>query len=197
MKTLVLFDFDGTITTKDSFPLFFKFSFGDFYYYLGFFFFTPLFVLLKLKLLDAEKLKIKILSFYLKGKSREWIEEKGKDFILYLFKNEIVKKEFITLMNEYKLKNAEIAVVSASPDAWVKIFCDNMNVVCLCTKLKYLNNIFVGKLIGPNCNGTEKKTRILKQFNLSEFSEIIAYGDSEKGDGEMMKLANVVNWIKN
>jgi len=195
MKTLALFDFDGTITTKDTFPLFFKFTFGSFYFYLGFSLFIPLFVLFKLKLYDAEKFKVKMISFYLKGKQKDWIEGKGKEFIQHLATANIIKTEFINKINEFKRTGADVAVVSASPDAWIKQFCKQHTITCVCTQLAYTNNVYTGKLNGNNCNGVEKKSRVAIQFNLSAYSNIIVFGDSVEGDGAMMELATEKNWV--
>lgn len=195
MKTLALFDFDGTITTKDTFPLFFKFTFGSFYFYLGFSLFIPLFILFKLKMYDAEKFKVKMISFYLKGKSKDWIESKGKEFIEHLTISGIIKPEFINRINTLKNSGADVAVVSASPDVWIKQFCEQHNIICICTQLAYDKTIFNGKLIGNNCNAAEKKARITSQFNLSTYSSIIVFGDSVEGDGAMMELATEKNWV--
>jgi len=196
MKTLVLFDFDGTITKKDTFPLFFKHTFGAGYFYLGFSLFIPFFILFKLKLYNAERFKIKMISFYLKGKSKEWIENKGKEFIEYAYTSGIIKTEFINRINEFKIKQFDVAVVSASPDAWIEQFCEEIGIICICTQLAYNNNIFNGKLNGNNCNSEEKRNRVIKHFNLSSYSNIIVFGDSIEGDGAMMELGTEKNWIK-
>ncbi|MDP2386926.1 MAG: HAD-IB family hydrolase [Bacteroidota bacterium] len=195
MKTLALFDFDGTITTKDTFPLFFKFAFGPSRFYLGFSLFLPYFILHKLSLFDGEAFKIKLLSFYLKGKQKQWIEKVGSDFINQLHAKNIIKTDFLSKINTFKAAGADVVVVSASPDAWVKAFCEKHGVQFLCTQLAYNNDVYTGKLIGNNCNGPEKKNRILKAFDLSSYSHIIVFGDSKVGDKEMMELATEKNWV--
>lgn len=193
-KQLVLFDFDGTITTKDTFPLFFKFTFGALKFYSGFFLHLHLFLFFKLKIYDAGKLKSSILSYYLKNKKQDEIKLMGDSFISFLIEKEIIKKEFLGKINNYKNEQQTVSVVSASPDLWVKIFCDRMAIDCICTELKYSSTIFSGKLNTENCNGVEKKNRILQHFKLEEFDEIIVYGDST-GDKEMMELATQKNWV--
>jgi phosphoserine phosphatase len=49
--------------------------------------------------------------------------------------------------------------------------------------------IITGKISGRNCHGDEKVCRIKEHFNVSQFSEVIAYGDSA-GDKEMLALAH-------
>lgn len=57
------------------------------------------------------------------------------------------------------------------------------------TKLKSINEISTGKYLGANCYGFEKVRRIIEKYNLSEYNEIYAYGDS-KGDLPMLQIAN-------
>jgi len=81
-----------------------------------------------------------------------------------------------------------VAVVSASPENWVKPWCDAHGVHCISTRLAVNNGTISGKIQGKNCYGPEKVTRINEAFNLADFSDIVAYGDS-KGDREMLRLA--------
>lgn len=65
MKKLYLFDFDGTLTYKDSMFLFLKF-YDPVKYSAQFLKHVPLFVLVKLKLADAEKVKKALCHLFLK-----------------------------------------------------------------------------------------------------------------------------------
>jgi phosphatidylglycerophosphatase C len=193
-KKLILFDFDGTITTRDTFPLFFKFTFGKPSFYRGFFLHLPLFLFFKLKIYDGGKLKRSILSYYLKNKNRNEIKVMGENYINFLLEEGIIKKEFIEKIDACKNAGYEIAIVSASPDLWIKPFSDKIKIEFLCTELEYVKDIFSGKLCSKNCNYIEKKNRILQRFNLEEFDEIIVYGDSS-GDKQMMELATRKEWV--
>ena len=195
MNQLVLFDFDGTITSRDSFPLFFRFTFGRLKFFTGFLIFVPLFILYKFQLLDGGIFKKHLLSFYLKNKKTNWLKEKGELYCNFLEKTGIIKPKFVSLINNYKENNATIVVVSASPDIWVKPFAEKHGIYYICTELLHENNLFTGNLKTKNCNGSEKKKRILQKFDITEFNEIVAYGDSS-GDDFMMELANVKNWVK-
>jgi phosphatidylglycerophosphatase C len=70
-KKLLLLDFDGTITTKDTFPLFIKFDKGFLVYFAVFSLFSPLLILYKLKLVDGGRVKQSILSFLYKNYSKD------------------------------------------------------------------------------------------------------------------------------
>ena len=57
MKTLALFDFDGTLYKKDSLIEFTKFYKGKFPFYLGIIILTPVLIAMKLKVISNEKAK--------------------------------------------------------------------------------------------------------------------------------------------
>jgi phosphatidylglycerophosphatase C len=194
-KTLVLFDFDGTITKRDTFPLFFRFTFGYFKFVTGFGLHIPLFICFKLGLISAEKFNKSILSFYLKNKQEIWLKNKGKAFFEFLSSTGNIKPEFVTKIQEYQKNNATVAIVSASIDAWLKPFCEEQDVLCICTELDYTNGLFIGNLKTKNCNRKEKESRIKSAFDLKNFNKIIAFGNSS-GDAEMFSLAHEQIWVK-
>jgi HAD superfamily phosphoserine phosphatase-like hydrolase len=86
-----------------------------------------------------------------------------------------------------------VAVVSASAENWVKPWCDKHNLICIGTKLQVKDNQLTGKILGKNCHGPEKVCRIKENFNLSQFDEIIAYGDTA-GDKEMLDMADLKHY---
>ena len=51
-----------------------------------------------------------------------------------------------------------------------------------------MDKTLTGFLASKNCYGPEKVLRIKKQINLTDYDNIIAYGDSQ-GDREMFELA--------
>ena len=67
-RKLYLFDFDGTLTTKDTLFDFLKFSFSK-VYFINYLIFTPFFISSKLKLIEAGKVKEMFISKFMKGLS--------------------------------------------------------------------------------------------------------------------------------
>ena len=188
-KKLLLLDFDGTITTKDTFPLFIKFDKGFLVYFAVFSLFSPLLILYKLKLMDGGRVKQSILSFLYKNYSKDKLFKKGIDFIAYLNEKGVVKAKFSKLISAAKINNYETSVVSASPNIWIKAFCENHKINYVCTELEFNDEqLFTGKFKTPNCVRKEKVIRIKQKYNLTDFIEIIAYGNS-MDDEEMYKIA--------
>ena len=63
------FDFDGTLTTKDTLIEFIRFSKGIVRLFLGFLLFSPLLILMKLHLYPNWKAKQRVFSWFFKGMS--------------------------------------------------------------------------------------------------------------------------------
>ena len=196
MKTLILCDFDGTLFKKDSFPLFIKFHHGILKLYFGYFIFSPLIILYYLNLFDGGKLKQKMFSYYFKNFTKTKLEQLGEQFCnKVLLKDELINKDLLKTLTELKNKGAEISIVSASLDIWIKPLSDHFNYTNICTEVNYINNIYQGDFLTKNCNNIEKKIRVMQRYDLSLYKEIIAYGDSN-GDKYLMELATSKNWVK-
>jgi len=79
-KTLVLFDFDGTLTTKDTLFLFTRYAVGSFRFFMGLFLlFIPL-ALQKVGLLSAHDAKEFFLAHFFKGLNVSEFKSKSTRF---------------------------------------------------------------------------------------------------------------------
>jgi len=184
---LVLFDFDGTLTTKDSLNEFLKYSVGIKMYITKLIFFTPIFILYKLKLIKNDIAKQKLLSYFFKNWDEKKFKDIAKDFSLNHL-DTILREDIYQKLLEYKENGNRIIVVSASLQCWLKPWCDRNEIELLATKLEFENHKVTGKFATKNCYGEEKVNRIKQYINFDNYEEIIAYGDS-KGDNEMFSIS--------
>lgn len=190
-RTLYLFDFDGTLTNKDTLFDFLKFSFSK-AYFINYLLFMPLFVVSKLKIIDPGKVKEKFISQFMKGLSTHQIDKLAQNYFEANHQKLIHTKAdvYIKSINNYNDK----FIVSASLDIWVKPFADYYGMGLICTKAGFdENGVFTGKFVSNNCNNEEKKLRIEKEIDLSFYDEIIAFGDT-KGDEAMFSIATKANF---
>jgi phosphatidylglycerophosphatase C len=187
-KKLVLFDFDGTITTKDTLLKFIVFYRGTVRYGLGLIILSPVLFLYVIKLLKNWKAKQIFLSWYFKGEDITSFNRRCKQFSDEVIPS-LVRPQALQAIEKYKREGYTIAVVSASPENWVRPWCELHGVSCIATTLEVENTFITGKIKGKNCFGEEKCRRIQDTYTLSEFNEIIAYGDTS-GDKEMLALAH-------
>jgi HAD superfamily hydrolase (TIGR01490 family) len=89
----------------------------------------------------------------------------------------------------------DVWIVTASMRDWVAFWADRYGVPVIGTEFEVESGILTGRLATPNCRGREKAVRIRQAVDLSGYSKVFAYGDS-RGDREMLALADepVYRW---
>ena len=185
---LALFDFDGTITRKDSLLEFLKFSSGKLRFILVMGFFSPLIFYHVFINKTGEIAKMMVLSFLFKGTSLDELNKIGKDFTQLVIPGILLPKA-IEEINLLKREGYRIIVISASLDIWLKPWTDSMGIELLCTQMDFKEGKFTGKFATPNCNKEEKVNRITALLTLKDYHPINAYGNS-KGDKPMLDIAD-------
>lgn len=187
---LVLVDFDNTLTTKDSFIEFLKFESTWINFMLKSLSISPFYLLFKIKLISAKKMKEVVLKKFFNGVTKQYLIEKGIRFNETIIPNIINETIFLKLEDYVKQKN-EVVIVSASLNLWLEPFAKQHNVKLICTQLNFLNNQFYGGIYGENCNREVKKKEILTKYNLTDYNEVVVIGN-KGGDNEMFTLATSI-----
>jgi phosphatidylglycerophosphatase C len=187
-KEIALFDFDGTITTKDTLFQFIKCSKGLFWFYLGFMLNLPFLIAFKLGLISNQAAKEKVLKFFFHNTPAHKFEHFCSQFSTQVLPT-LVRPKAILEINKLKARNVLVVVVSASPENWIEGWARQNGLEVIASRLEILNGRITGKLIGKNCSDDEKVNRVNESFDLSQFRVVAAYGDSN-GDKAMLRLAD-------
>ena len=191
-KKLYCFDFDGTLTTSDTLLEFIKYAKGRGRFLMVFLMYSPLLVLMKLHMYPNWKAKQQIFAHLFAGMRIEKFDALCRGFAEE--NQHLLRPKGITLMHEALVAGAQVFIVSASIDNWVRPFFDIRNlkgVQVLVTQIEVEDGKLSGNFNSNNCYGKEKVHRIaeaLKSFERSEY-EIEAFGDS-RGDKEMLAFAD-------
>ncbi len=186
-RRIAFFDFDGTITTKDTMLEFFKFSKGKTRFYLSFALYSPVLVLFKLKLVPRQYVKQLMLGHLYRNtpltEFQKLCDRFADEKIPALIRPKALKE-----IQKLRDAGAELVVVSASAENWVQKWCADNEIPLIATRMEILNDKISGKLNGINCHGDEKVRRIREKYQLENYDEIFCYGDTE-GDKPMLALA--------
>lgn len=186
---LVLFDFDGTITTRDTLFAFTRFAVGDIRFFLGLLYLLLPLALHRFNLFSAQQTKELFFKHFLKNTKRSKFLE-----LCHLFSQLIIPKIIRPLaleaILEHQRQGDRIVIVSASAYDWIYSWASQYKIEVIATQLEIKNEKLTGKIVGKNCNVQEKVNRIKEIINLSDYEHIVAYGDST-GDIPMMNLADV------
>jgi phosphatidylglycerophosphatase C len=187
MKKLYLFDFDGTLTNKDTMFLFLKF-YNPKKYYFSLIKYAPLFAMLKFKMIDAEKVKQYFIAALLKNESQANLAARAEAFY-EAYHHKIIRPAAKDFLQKLDLKQNKAYIVSASLDIWVAPFAQHFGFGLLATKADFEAGKYTGFFASKNCNGPEKVKRIKAEINVEDFDKIIAFGDTN-GDKAMLAFAN-------
>ena len=184
---LVLYDFDGTITTKDTLFEFCRFIAGRSLYTTKILILLPVLLAQRLKVVSAQRAKEIFLAFFLKGLKQAEFENKCQLFTDNILPG-LIRPQALTSIQDYKNSQSRVVIVSASPQNWILPWACKVGVEVIATRLVIEAGSITGKIKGKNCNGLEKVNRVREMVDLSSYSEIIAFGDT-KGDLPMLALA--------
>jgi phosphatidylglycerophosphatase C len=189
MPTLALFDFDGTLTSRDTFPAFIQFVVGKRKYRWGILLLSPILTFYLLKILPNYVAKMLVLRYFLEGLFIESLQQSGESFCQKELP-QYLRPAGLETINWHKKQGHRVIVISASVDWWIKPWCESNDLELICTRVKQEEERFTGEYDTPNCYGPEKVRRLKNRIpRLDAYTEIYAYGDS-KGDREMLALAH-------
>ncbi len=184
---LVLFDFDGTLTRKDTFIEFIKFTKGSASFLTGVLILSPVMVAYKLKFIPNWRAKEILFGFFFKGISQQEFQAKGIEFASQVLPS-LIRASTDNCIAQYKAAGHRMIIVTASAEEWIRPWAESKGIdEIISTKWEVNSGILTGKISGKNCYGDEKRNRIEKELELSKYDSIIVYGDTS-GDKEMLEL---------
>ena len=210
------FDFDGTLTTRDTLPLFIAHARGRCSLLFGLLLYSPLLVLMKLHLADNGRTKERLFGYFFRGMLERDFDAHCASFART--HTGILRKEGLRTIQRALDNGDYVVVLSASIDRWVQPILsqyftplkpNQFSVVG--TQIEVVDGRLTGRFATPNCYGPEKVRRLKEYINEKvsptggdlegwggkEVSPtggdlegaIIAYGDS-RGDKELLAYAN-------
>ncbi len=186
-KSIAFFDFDGTITRKDTLLEFARYSRGFAGYWIGICLISPWLMAMKMGLISKRKAKEKFLTYFFEKTDVEKFNAVCLSFTANIIPG-LLRQDALLAIKKHREENADIVIVSASAENWVAPWCIQNNLQYICTRLEVKDQKITGKILGQNCNGAEKVSRIKERFDTAEYKNIYCYGDS-KGDKLMLQLA--------
>lgn len=186
------FDFDGTITTRDSLIAFIRFTAGSSKLYLWIMTHIHLLLLMKAGRYSNETLKERLCTYIFGGMSETELKAKAKDFATK--HSDIIRPKAKEAIKAALSDGDTVCVISASPSIWVKPFLkDFENIIFLTTEMETKNGVITGHFTGYNCYGQEKVNRLIAHFPNRKEYHLTAYGDS-RGDRELLAYADEAHY---
>lgn len=190
MREICAFDFDGTLTTRDTLLAFIRYAKGTHAFLWGFLRHAHLLVLMKLGLYPNWKAKQRVFSYFFRGMPLEVFDTLCRQFAAD--NRHLLRPEGVKTIRQDLADGAEVVIVSASIDNWVQPFFPKVKV--LGTQIEVIDGRLTGRFLTPNCYGQEKVRRILTLHPDRSAYHLTAFGDS-RGDREMLAFADEAHMI--
>ena len=189
LPILVAFDFDGTLTTRDSLIPFVKMTVGLLRFWWGIVILSPVLIKYFLRLIPNWQAKEAFFTHYLSNLTEEQLTKLGNNFAEQNIST-LLRPEALQRLRWHQNQGHKVVLVSASLEAYLVPWGKKMGFDhVIGTKIESQSGIITGKIQGKNCYGQEKVDRLRAMIGDLDNYSIYAYGDS-KGDKELLSLAN-------
>lgn len=185
MKKIVAFDFDGTLTNRDTLLMFILDAKGFVAFTIGFLYRLPLIVMMKMRLYPNYRAKEKVFSYFFKGMPLDTFNTLCQRFADT--HRHLLRPQAIETLKQAQADGAEVLIISASIDNWVQPFFPSVKV--LGTQIEVKGGCLTGRFLTKNCYGQEKVNRIMEVYPHRDEYHLTAYGDSN-GDKELLAFAD-------
>lgn len=184
---MVAFDFDGTLTIKDSYTAFLKWRTSQAGWIAGGLKLVPA-ALAYLVHRDRGRIKAAATKVFLAGVSRERLEADARRFA-ELHSRSLLRPDAVIAWKRWRRERVRLVIVTASPEIVVAPFARGLGADDLLGTLLAFDerDRVTGAFATPNCRGPEKVTRLRALFG-PDLRVRAAYGDTG-GDTEMLAIA--------
>ena len=191
-QPIVAFDFDGTLTVRDSFTAFLKWRAGPLRHALGMAKLAPA-ALRYLFDRDRGRIKAAAAREFLGGLPRAELEALAEAFAAEQ-SAALLRPDALATWRDWRDKGARLVIVTASPSLVVRPFAERLQAdVLIGTEFAFdAGGRVTGEFSTANCRGPEKVVRLQACFG-PDFRLAAAYGDTS-GDREMLAIAEIAGF---
>jgi HAD superfamily hydrolase (TIGR01490 family) len=191
---LALFDFDGTISTGDTYTPFLRYASSTalkrrawrrlLWPWLGY----------KLGLVSGVAVRRQVTAQVLGGRKAMAIRALGERYARERLPR-VLRAQAMARIAWHRERGDRIVVVSASLDAYLVPWCRAHGLELICSELGTDGGRLTGTYRGGDCAGAAKAARVRERLALPDYRRIYAYGDTIE-DRELLALAHhpVYRW---
>jgi phosphatidylglycerophosphatase C len=193
--SLVFFDFDRTLTTRDTIlPL------GLFLYraqstkFRGVGRLLWAAIRLKCGTLSNHEFKEEFCRCLVQGETPEQIERVAHDFTTRHVAR-VFRRPLVRILHEHRQAGDEVYIVSSNFLFVLDPLRQQLDVSgIIATELEVVGGRYTGNLAGRACAGAEKLQRVVARFGHDRVRQAVAYGDSED-DRQLLEFVRTPVWV--
>ncbi|CAN7230367.1 HAD-IB family hydrolase [Pseudoxanthomonas sp. LjRoot168] len=184
---LALFDFDGTLTTRETFPDFMRYAVARPRLLVGGVLLAPVVFGYRRGWVAGNPTRASIVQVGLRGVDASRLRAQGDAFAREVLPS-VLRPEAMARLAWHRERGDRIVVVSGGLDAYLAPWCATQGVELLCSVLAERNGRITG-YAGAQCVGEEKVRRVRALCDPQAYAAIHAYGDTHE-DNAMLAMAH-------
>jgi len=191
---LALFDFDGTLTTCETFPLFIRHVVPRRRLVAGWLRLWPAVLGYRVGRVSGVRLRADIVRLGLAGLDGEFIERAGAEFATRILPA-LVRAEAMDRLDWHRSRGDRVIVVSGGLGCYLRPWTEALGLELLCSELELIEGRCSGNYQGAQCVGADKAVAVHGRCDLKDYSRVFAYGDTQE-DLALLALADepVYRW---
>lgn len=194
-RTIAVFDFDGTITTRDTFIDLLIRTFGAMRFVVGCVRLAPVLVMYKLGLISNNVAKERLFSYFFSAMDANTFRNHCDDYSLNRI-DRITSRACLERIEWHKDQGHELVIVSASVEDWIRPWASrNLFNRVIATRAETKQGQLTGRFATENCYAGQKVERFLAEYPEKKSYYLYFYGDS-RGDVEMVQLADAGSMVR-
>jgi HAD superfamily hydrolase (TIGR01490 family) len=190
---LALFDFDGTITTRETMPDFIRQAVSPLRRVLGIPVFAPMLAGYKMGFVAGTTIRNAVTSFGFRGALASEVHAVGKRFAAEYIPH-VLRPEIMQRIAWHQAQGDKVVLVSGGLDFYLAPWCRQHGLELICSTLETRGERLTGRYQGAQCVGEEKARRVRERYDLAAYGQCYAYGDTHE-DEAMLALAQR-RWFK-
>lgn len=189
---IACFDFDGTLTRRDTMLAFSQFVHGRWGWLWRMIYISPFLAAYFFKLISNNKAKEYYLKIMFGDMDESSLSTAGEAFTRQKLPA-LLRPDTIERLHWHQQQGHWVLLVTASLNYWTKAFAESQQMILVSSEGEAINGKFTGKLKGKNCHKQQKVIRIEQTWQQYFPGHALpsiryAYGDSS-GDTEMLAWA--------
>jgi phosphatidylglycerophosphatase C len=187
-EELALFDFDGTLTTCETFPMFIARAVPRGRLIAGWLRLWPLVLGYRLGRVSGVRVREAIVRFGLQGLDWDALEAEGARFARDVLPG-LIRPHAWARLQWHRQRGDRVVVVSGGLGAYLRPWAEAQRLELICSELAQAQGRCSGRFAGAQCVGAEKARRVRVGMDLADYPLVHAYGDTPE-DAELLALAD-------
>ena len=193
MPDLALFDFDGTLTTGETFPPFVRSVVPAGRLRMGRLRLAPLVAGYRLGLVSGTCVRAAVVRTALAGTAEADFSAAARAWARTEFPTRL-RPPALERLRAHRDRGDTVLVVSGNFESLLSPWAESEGVVALGSRLEVDQGRLTGRYAGPQCVLEEKVARVRAHLQPSDYDRVHAYGDTPE-DRPMLLMADVAHYL--